>query len=367
MWTKPYGKTGTDVSVVGFGGMRFANPTDIDANAAIVMHAYERGVNYFDTAPFYSKDKSEEIMGAAVGQMKQGTFFVSTKCMEADGDKLRASLEKSLRRLKVDRIHFFHIWSVITLDQWRERLAGGAVDAALRARDEGLIEHVVISSHLDGDDLKTVLAEGPFEGVTLGYSAINFPYREKAVEAAGEMGLGVVTMNPLAGGLIPQNAERFGFLRTPDDPSVVAAAIRFNVSHPAITCALVGFTTREHVDEACDAVESFTPYGADRAASIREDVLASFDDLCTGCGYCLPCPEGLNVPRLMDAHNLLMLHPDGQNQARGRLKWHWLMKPEDAAACSLCGQCETRCTQHLPIRERMQAIAALAEDGSEGA
>ena len=94
-----------------------------------------------------------------------------------------------------------------------------------------------------GDEFKQVLAEGHFEGVTLGYCAINFPFRQAAVDAAGGRGLGVVTMNPLGGGLIPQQRRAAGFLRRPEDRSVVEAAIRFNISQPAITAALVGFTT----------------------------------------------------------------------------------------------------------------------------
>jgi len=359
MWTKPYGRTGKDVTAIGFGGMRFANPDDIDANAEIVLHAYRKGINYFDTAPGYCSDKSEDIMGAAFRHMKPGTFHTSTKNMASDGGDLRAGLEKSLKRLGVEKVDFFHIWCVVTVEQWKQRQEGGAVAAALKAKEEGLVSHVVVSSHLPGKDLSRMLQEGPFEGVTLGYCAINFPFRREAVETAGRMGLGVVTMNPLGGGVIPGNAERFDFLRGPEDSSVVAAALRFNVSNPNVTCALVGFTTREHVDEACAAVEDFTPYDESRLEDVRAKVTSSFDDLCTGCGYCLPCPEGLEIPRLMDAYNQKLL---GGEDIRGRLKWHSGMTPSAAKACSLCGECEEKCTQHLPIRERMQEIAALADE-----
>ena len=361
MWYKPYGSTGKEISVVSFGGMRFANPQDIDANAEVVLHAYRRGVNFFDTAPGYCADKSELIVGAAVKQMAPGTFHVSTKSNHADGGKLRESLEVSLKRLNVERIHFFHIWCVYSLDVWRQRLAGGAVDAAVRAKQEGLIEHLAISSHMPGEDLRQVLADGPFEGVLLGYCAINFPYRDVAVRAGGEMNLGVVTMNPLGGGVIPRNAERFAFLKGPGDPSVVAAALRFNVSNPAITAALVGCTTARHVDEAVDAVEHFTPHKPEQIERIREKLLDSFDGLCTGCGYCLPCPEGIPVPKMMDAYNLKLLSKEGRDgQILSRLKWHWSEDPAAAEQCTECGECAERCTQHLPVPERMKELAAIA-------
>jgi hypothetical protein len=362
MWCKRYGRTGKDISVVSFGGMRFADPEDIDANAEVVLHGYRRGINYFDTAPGYCRDHSEDIIGAAVRQMKPGTFYVSTKCSKPDGGELRESLERSLRRLNVERIHFFHVWCLQHPGDWQKRKAGGAVAAALKARQEGLIEHLAASAHLQGTDLREVLAEGVLEGVTLGYSAIDFPYRQEAVDAAGRLRLGVVTMNPLGGGLIPRNADRFAFIRGRDDPSVVAAALRFNVSNPSVTSALVGLTTKQHVDEAVAAVEGFTPYGAARAEQIREHILDAFEGLCTGCGYCLPCPEGIDVPRMMDAYNQRILRGREPRHVINRLKWHWGgMTPADARACSLCGACEERCTQHLPIRDRMQEIAALAE------
>ena len=365
MWTKPYGKTGKDVSVIGFGGMRFDEPEDIDANAEVVLHAYRRGVNYFDTAPEYCKDKSEDIVGAAVRQMEPGTFYVSTKSNKADGGALRADLERSLERLGVERIHFYHIWCIVTLEAWRKRLAGGAVAAAVKAKEEGLIEHLVISSHLPGGELAQVLAEAPFEGVTLGYCALNFPYRQEAVAAAGRLGLGVATMNPLGGGMIPQQADKLGFLRTKDDPSVVAAALRFNVSNPAVTCALVGCTTVEHVDQAVDAVEGFAPYPPERVDAIREHIIKSFDGFCTGCGYCLPCPEGVPIPQFMDTYNMKILADAKPLAMFNRLRWHWNVQPEDAAVCSECGDCEERCTQHLPIRERLAETIAITQAAKE--
>ncbi|MFB3892848.1 MAG: aldo/keto reductase [Phycisphaerae bacterium] len=361
MWTKPYGRTGKDVSVIGFGGMRFERPLDIDASAAVVLHAYGKGVNYFDTAPYYCKDRSEDIMGAAFRAMRPGTFFVSTKSGEPEGDKLRRDLEKSLKRLGVPRINFFHLWCIITLEAWKGRIEKGAVAAALKAKEEGLIEHVVVSSHLPGADLAKVLADAPVEGVTLGYCAINFPYRQAAVDAAGRHGLGVVTMNPLGGGLIPQNAAKFDFLRGPGDKSVVEAAIRFNISQPAITCALVGFSTTQQVDQAVAAVDGFRPYPKKHVDSIRRKVMASFNSLCTGCGYCLPCPAGINIPQMMDSYNHKLLRGGDPKEISARLSDHWESSPQPATTCSLCGQCEERCTQRLPIRERMKEIASLAK------
>ncbi len=359
MWYKPYGQTGKDISVIGFGGMRFANPEDIDGNADLVMHAYNKGINYFDTAPIYCNDRSEDIVGTAIKQMEPGRFYVSSKSEAETADGLRSDLERSLKRLNVDKINFYHIWCIVTLEKWKRRRE--AVKEAIKAKEEGLIEHLVVSSHLPGDELKELLAENIFEGVTLGYCAINFPARQVAVDAAGKMDIGVVTMNPLSGGLIPNNAERFDFIKTRPDESVVEAALRFNVSNPNITAALVGFTTKKHVDEAVAAVEDFEPYSTEQIDRIRSHILDSFEGLCTCCGYCLPCPVNINVRAMMDSYNMKILSDGDDKPIYDRLKWHWNVDINDAKECVECGECEDKCTQHLPIRERLKHIAELAD------
>jgi predicted aldo/keto reductase-like oxidoreductase len=358
MLYKTYGQTGKSVSVMGFGGMRFSSPQDLDANAELLLYAYRKGINYFDTAPYYCDDRSEDSFGAAIKHFQPGTFYISTKCSEADGGKFRESLERSLQRLGVSKINFFHIWCLLRPGEWEERVQGGAIAAAFKAKEEGLIEHVVVSSHLQGDAIRALLQREPIEGVTLGYSAINFTFRQAAVDAAGQLGRGIVTMNPLGGGIIPRNAQRFEFLRSPGDRSAVEAALRFNISQPAITVALVGFNNRAEVDEACAAVEHFTPYSAAHIESLRAKSLQSLDGLCTGCGYCLPCPAGIEIPKMMDAYNQQIL-AGGADAIADRLKWHWRLTPQDAAVCTLCGTCEDQCTQHLPIRNRLQQIAAV--------
>ena len=360
MFTKPYGQTGKDVSAISFGGMRFELEADIKTNAELVVYAHSKGINYFDSAPGYDGGDSEKTLGAAFKQMDRDSFYVSTKSNKSHGGELRADLETSMQRMGVDCVDFFHIWWVVTLEAWRGRVDGGAVAEAIRLKEEGLIKHLVLSSHLPGDDLGVVMQEAPFEGVLLGYCAINFPFRESAVKLAGEKDLGVVTMNPLGGGVIPQNAERLDWLRAKDDPSVVAAALRFNVSNPAITSALVGFTTKQHVDEACAAMENFTPYDPEHVERVRLHLKEKFGGLCTGCGYCMPCPNDVEMPKLMDTYNQLLLRDDPTILA-DRLKWHWTLDPENIRQCTNCGLCEQRCTQHLPIVERMNELYDLVQ------
>ncbi len=353
---RPFGQTGTELSVISFGGMRFPDPKDIDASAELVRYAWSRGINYFDTAPLYCDKRSETIFGHAFKDLPRDSFHVGTKCSSPSGSELRRSLEQSLELLQLDSIDLFYIWYLLDRDDWEKRLNHGAVAAALKAKEEGLIKNLVCSSHMNGDDLADVLATGFFAGVLLGYNAINFPYRQVAVEHAGKQGLGVITMNPLGGGLIPRNPQRFSFLQNQQDESIVSAALRFNIFHPDITSALVGFTSTAEIDEALTAVDTPPDYAAERSR-IEAHLHESFDDLCTGCGYCLPCPVDIPIPKFLDSYNQLMLSQGDGKIVTERFRLHWKIDRHLAADCIRCGACEERCTQHLPIIQRLSELA----------
>ncbi|MFC1468054.1 aldo/keto reductase [Verrucomicrobiota bacterium] len=360
MLYKEYGKTGKKVSVISAGGMRHADPENLENSTETLLRAYENGINYFDTAPTYCDDLSEKILGHATKQMKPGSFYLSTKSMKENGGELREQLETSLERLGVDRIDFFHIWCLLSPETWERRKKGGAIEAALKAKEEGLIEHLAFSTHMTHAYANDVIDEGIFDGVLLGYCPINFPLRQQVVDHAHAKGLGVITMNPLGGGIIPQNAARFDFIRGERDPDVVSAALRFNISQPGITSALVGFRNASDVDSACAALTHFEPYDDEHINRLKNHIEHEFAGLCTGCGYCMPCPAGIDIPRMMDAYNQKILQGT-EDAIANRLKWHWGMRPAEASACIECGQCEKACTQHLPIIERLEQIAKLPE------
>ncbi len=356
---KEYGNTGKKISVIGFGGMRFRKEDYGEKAALVVQKAYELGVNYFDTAPFYCDDKSEDIMGLAFKGMPKD-FYVSTKSMvysEPDVDAVRRRIDKSLKRLGVPKIHFFHMWCIKTMEQYRQVIApGGPYEGALKAKEEGLIDHIVFSTHCDGDDIVTMVNDGCFEGMTIGYNVINFPFREKGIVAAYEKGLGVVTMNPLSGGIIPEHPDYFKFIQEREDESVVQAALRFNISHKEITCALAGMGSIDEVTQNVRAGENLTAMSQDKLNEIKASLGQEMNQLCTGCGYCKGCPVDIDIPKYMDAYNMYTLKKDKQ-EIHNRLKWHWSIPAEGAAVCTECGKCETLCTQKLPIIERLKIIA----------
>jgi uncharacterized protein len=359
---RTYGKTGEKVSILGFGGMRFGAIDDHDACVRMMVRAAEAGVTYFDTAPDYFGVKSETVFGLGFKELSRRglPFLCATKTFQSTERGIRREVDAQLKRLGRDSIDYYHVWCITSLDQWKERKRDGVVDTFRKLKEEGLIRHVCVSSHLIGDQIRELLMEGVFEGVLFGYSAYNFNVREKAFEAIAAKDLGCVVMNPLGGGIIPQNQELFGFLKSEPRETVVQAALRFLFSHERISVVLVGFSTEGQVDEALAAVEGFTPWSAARVAQVKGRLGDSFTELCTGCQYCDSCPEGIPIPKLMEAWNQKRLY--GRDAALlERLRWHWNVSPAEAARCTACARCEGLCTQHLPIVKRMEEIAGLAK------
>jgi len=359
MLYRKYGQTGRDVSLLSFGGMRFADVDDHDRCVAMMVAAAEGGVNYFDTAPGYFETRSETVFGKGFAELRRRNlpFMSATKTFKSERDDIHRELEAQLRRLDLPAVDFYHIWCITELAAWDARKKNDILKTFARLKEEGLIRHVVVSSHLIGDEIKELLMEGVFEGVLFGYSAYNFRSREPALDAIREKRLGAVVMNPFGGGLVPQNGDRFAFLRRPGE-SVSAAALRFIWDHQDITTALVGFDTIEHVRDALDAMDGYVPRTAEELTALKASAPESLEGICTGCGYCDDCPQGIPVPRFMDAYNQKILGGNAEAIAT-RLKWHWGgLDKTVAGRCVDCGKCEADCTQHLEIVKRLREISA---------
>lgn len=373
---KQYGSTGIKLSAVGFGGMRFDISQTQGKNAELLIYAQDKGINYFDTAPVYCEDQSEDIFGVAFKQMKnkRDKFLASTKASPVDvdtADKARRAVEKSLKRLNLDKVDFFYVWCIRKMQHYELAMKkAGLYEGLIKCKEQGLIDHIVISTHLPGPEIKQILERKEFDGVLLGVNILNFPYRWVGVQAAYRLNYGVVAMNPLAGGAIPQNENQLGFLAV-DGQMPTQAALRFCISCPQITVTLIGFTTKEHIDVACGVADNCKPFTEKDIERIKSHLSENMNTICTGCGYCLDtCPENIPVPSYMQYYNerLLFSQSDEQmiKQADFHREWGILVgRAADAADCTRCGQCEEACTQHLNIAERLAEIALWQEQAAK--
>ena len=354
-----YGQTGKSVSLLGFGGMRFENIDNHDECVQTMLTAAEGGVNYFDTAPGYFETKSEIVFGKAFTEFKRRKlpFYSATKTFESNESKIQKEIEAQLKRLDVSTIDFYHIWCITSLSDWQERKKNKILQTFKRLKDEGLIRHICVSSHLINDEIKELLLEDVFEGVLFGYSAYDFKRREAAFDAIRQRKLGAVVMNPLGGGLIPQNPEKFKFLCRQGENSI-DAALRFLWDHQDISVTLVGFQNSNHVKDALATLSTYKPRTTSELAALKTGNHSTLEGICTGCSYCDDCPQGVPIPQFMDTYNQILLNPPEKSDViENRLKWHWHIDRSAAGLCNACGQCEKACTQHLNIIERLKEIA----------
>ena len=355
------------VSAVGFGAMRY-NDDDIlagefDKCAEVALYANSQGINYFDTAPFYCNDKSETVTGIALSQMKRSEVYITSKVNfstlggDTSRDAFRKRLETSLDRLQTDYIDFYHMWCMLNMESWEKHMEAlyGFFE---EAKNEGLIRNIVFSSHMQGSDVEKVVESHKFKGMLLGYNALNYRFRQSGIKSAYENGMGVVVMNPLGGGMIPQNPELFSYLAQGTDLTVPQAALRFVASHQEVTVTLAGCSTKEHVDDAVKAVEGLQEYPAEEIVKKYETEGLALNNLCTGCGYCDSCPVEIPVPKFMDVYNIKMLN-GSDDACDSRMRMHWSIDKEQASNCIQCGLCESLCTQHLPIMDRLEEIAQM--------
>ncbi|MDR2542108.1 MAG: aldo/keto reductase [Treponema sp.] len=361
---KEYGQTGKKVSLLGFGGMRFKNIDDHDECVNLMVTAAKGGINYFDTAPGYFGIESEIVFGKAFTQMRKLglPYFSATKTFKSTESEVRSDIEAQLKRLNIESIDFYHIWCVNSLENWENRKKDGIIQTFQKLKEEGLIKHICISSHLTKNDIKELLMEDVFEGVLFGYSAINFNARQEAFDAIKEKKLGAVVMNPLSGGVIPAHPELFGFIQR-DGESVTTSALSFLWDHPEITNTLVGFETLEQLNEVLDAMKNYKPRTKEELEKAKVMAGASFEGICTFCGYCVAdngsgnmCHEGVPIPLFMDAYNQKLLSKESKDPIGDRLKWHWNIDKSLAAKCTSCRLCEKACTQHIDIVKRLKEI-----------
>ncbi|MCK5130208.1 MAG: aldo/keto reductase [Clostridiales bacterium] len=361
---KKYGKLGIQVSAVGFGGMQFDLEKSNEENAELLLYAKEQGITCFDTAPGYCQDQSEDIFGLALPQMKREQFYVSTKRTPQHGKNKQEHLDfvkKSLDRLKVDSIDFFHIWCLRKPEHYKEAFISGQYDALQEAKQQGLIKHIVCSSHQPGSQIRDIAEDGKVDGILMGINILNFPYRWDGVQACTDNGIAVVAMNPLSGGAIPSNEERLSFLCEGNE-TPTEAALRFAIATPEITIALVGFTTKQQIDMAVRVADTAQPTSKAQLDKITQSVGKNMDYVCTGCGYCLPCPVDINIPANMQVYNDKQMFGKSDEDMIKSMKFQnnfglFVASKAHAKECIQCGQCESACTQHLNIIERLEEIA----------
>lgn len=368
---KTFGKTGIRLSRLGFGMNRFppgklAEPGGVEKAAALVNSAVlEYGINYVDVAHTYSGSYAQKIISYMSHEAKQNCHF-SVKTSIYVGDQTADDAYKrvctSLYAMNLERVTFGFLWAVRSLDEYRIAVAeGGVYDGLARAKREGLIKHICVSLHTSPEDSLAILQEGRFEGVTLSCHALNVKLMEPVLSVAKELGMGVFTMNSLAGGMLLQYPQIMPEL--PDNYTVAQASFARLLDYPEITCCLSGMFTREQLIENTQTFQKIVTNPVpswEQAGKIHQG-------FCTGCGYCADCPQGIPIPALMQGYNASLIdefQPKYNVSDKKKLTDIYAFEavkkmltgmPENAQnPCIKCGKCERKCTQNLPIKQRVE-------------
>lgn len=324
------GKTGLKISRMGFGGIPIQR-IDAQGTKELIHKMADAGVNYIDTARGYTV--SEEYLGYALEGVRD-KFVLATKSMARTKDAMAADIEKSLGNLRTEYIDLYQVHNP-SMEQLEQVMGeGGALEALKEAQAAGKIGHIGLTAH----------SAAVFErALELGWvETIMFPYNivesqgEELIARCKEKNIGFIAMKPLAGGAI-ENAS---------------LAIRYICANDNVTVVIPGMAEEKELEQNLRACLDASPLSEEERkeiAGIREQLGSNF---CRRCNYCAPCTAGINIPSVFLFAGYLERYDLG-DWARDRYN----SLAVKASACVECGECETRCPYHLPIREMLKKCA----------
>jgi predicted aldo/keto reductase-like oxidoreductase len=364
------GRSGVEVSILGLGCMRLpvvdGDEGRIDERRAerVLRVAMEKGINYLDTAYPYHKGQSEAFLGRVLRGGLRDKVRLATKLpswavkVPADFDRF---LNEQLQRLQTDHIDFY-LLHTLKADWWEKLCRLGVLDFLDRAIRDGRIGAAGFSFHDELPVFKKIV-----DAYDWSFCLIQYNYMDEQVQAgrqgleyAAAKGLGVTVMEPLRGGHLARAAapdiqalwDRAPVRRTPAE-----WALRWVWDHPEVTSILSGMNDPAQVEENCRIAAQADPGSLsvqerELIARVRDTLRQRIKVPCTACGYCLPCPAGVNIPRIFTIYNDGFIYDDMLFAHRA----YTITLNATALAdhCTRCGQCEKHCPQHIDIMDMLE-------------
>jgi len=376
------GKTGIEVSALGFGCMRLPTlgaPDRIDETAAtgLIHEAIEAGVNYIDTAWFYHSaaamagaGESEPFVGRALSGSPKNDWrervHLATKLPQQlvkTREDMDNFLARQLERLQTEHIDFYLVHG-LNGESWNRMRDLGVREFLDKARERGLIRHAAFSFHGKKEDFPRIIDE--YDAWAFGqlqYNYIDTDYQAgiAGLRYAADKGLGVVIMEPLKGGRLANKLPpelQAVFAARPEGWSPAEWALRYVWNEPGVSLLLSGMGDESQLKENLRVADSA------RAGELKPDSLRVYEAAkkalasrikadCTACRYCQPCPFGVQIPECLAALNSAALWDTKDARLTG-----WSSIEGRPEACTECGQCEEACPQGLPIRKLLKDTAA---------
>ena len=362
-------KHGEPISILGYGCMRFTKngrTIDIEKAEKEMLAAYNAGVNYFDTAYLYPGSE------AAVGEIFERNGLrekvkIATKLPQYLVNS-RSAIDKyfdeELSRLRTDYIDYYLMHHITDIVQWENLKKHGIIEWIAEKKRSGQIRNIGFSYHGNTENFLKILNDYDWDMCQIQYNYLDVTSQAgvDGLKAAAAKGIPVVIMEPLRGGklvdLLPKEAKELiknsGFGYTPAE-----LAFRWLWDQPEVTCVLSGMNSSDMVNENCRTasdvqVHEFTEKHFELVEKIREIIRKTTKVGCTGCGYCMPCPKGVDIPAIFRCYNRMY----SENKKEGRFEYAQTValakEPAFATQCVRCGKCEKHCPQSINIRDELR-------------
>lgn len=362
-------KFGNPISLLGFGCMRFTkkgNSIDIDKAEKEVMTAIRGGVNYLDTAYIYPGSE------VAVGEILERNHCrdqvnIATKLPQyyiKSRGAIDRYFDEQLSRLKTDHIDYYLMHMLTDVAAWEKLKELGIEEWIARKKEKGAIRNIGFSFHGNTEMFLQILDAYDWDFCQIQYNYMDEHTQagREGLHAAAKKGIPVIIMEPLRGGklveLLPEKAKR----RIAEDPkgwTPAELAFRWLWEQPEVTCVLSGMNSVDMVKENMRIASEvrtgeFTEEDFALIEQIKQEIQNTLKVGCTGCGYCMPCPKGIDIPAAFRCYN----HMYTEKRGGGRheyLQTVCLRKEfVEISRCVECGKCESHCPQHLEIRRQLK-------------
>jgi uncharacterized protein len=323
------GNTGIEVVRLGFGGIPIQRLDEAQA-VEVVLHALEKGMDFIDTSRMYTT--SEKRIGKALKDTDKKAV-VATKSFQRSSDGIQKDVEISLRELQLDYINVYQCHGISSEEEYRLITSpNGALSGLIKAREQGLIGHIGITSH-SLDLLDKILDDGLFETIMVCFSFLEPAAREKVIPKAREKQVGIIAMKPFSGGVI----------EAPE------TALKWVLQYPDLL-VIAGVEDKALIDQNWEVFQGSYAITAEEQRRMDDICNEYKNKFCRRCDYCLPCSEEIPIQFVLGVRSLIKRMGPAALQSP-----MFLRLLEKAANCSECGDCMERCPYSLPIPEMIKA------------
>lgn len=358
-------KLGVSTSLLGFGCMRF--PTlengEIDRELSVKMldMAFERGVNYYDTAYPYHNGESELFLGEYLNGRARDSYYLATKLPVWQIDSVEAArkmIDEQLSRLQKDYIDFY-LLHAMDRERFEKMRDLGVIDFCEELKAQGKIRFLGFSFHDEYDVFEEMLnyKDWDFCQIQYNYMDVNEQAGDRGYQLTVEKNVPLIIMEPVKGGALANLPKEIRELLGSPDKSTASFALRFVASRPNVKVVLSGMSAMEQVVDNLNTFSNFVPLSEEEEQNIvrvREALNKRVRNGCTGCNYCMPCPKGVDIPRNFRVWNKYSVYNDVQELRRN---WEALLRDNAGAnQCIGCGLCETKCPQRILIRDNLKKL-----------